>query len=336
MEKASRFVDFRAVRAAVGMEQVLGRYGLADKLARDGDSLAGPCPIRKGDDPPRFRADLGRNSWGCESDCRCGGSALDFVARMEGVELPKAARLIAEWFGLDLGKQGADENVPSDSPPGRAMCSPAPRPARPGAAGNRPLGFRLELDPSHPYLAGRGLSPETVAEFGLGHCARGLMAGRIAIPIHGSGGELVGYAGRWPGEPPEGQPAYLLPNGFDASTEVFGLRQAASEPAGLPLVLVRGFFDAMALWQRGHRKVAALMGPSMSEAQAALVARHTRADSTVVVVADGSEDGRSGAGEAVRLLAPMMFVRLCALPDGRRAESLTGDELDGLWLRGMH
>jgi len=30
-----------------------------------------------------------------------------------------------------------------------------------------------------------------------------VMAGRVCIPIHNPGGELVAYAGRWPGEPPE-------------------------------------------------------------------------------------------------------------------------------------
>jgi len=32
------------------------------------------------------------------------------------------------------------------------------------------------------------------------------MQGRIVIPLHNEQGELVGYAGRWPGEPPEGEP----------------------------------------------------------------------------------------------------------------------------------
>jgi hypothetical protein len=38
-----------------------------------------------------------------------------------------------------------------------------------------------------------------------------MMKGRIAIPIHDDAGELVAYAGRYPGEPPDGEPAYRFP-----------------------------------------------------------------------------------------------------------------------------
>src|SRR5438067_554298 len=77
---------------------------------------------------------------------------------------------------------------------------------------NKPLGFQLELDSSHSYLVERGLTPETIDEFGLGYCAKGVMAQRIAIPIHNLKDELVGYAGRWPGDPPEGRPKYRMPD----------------------------------------------------------------------------------------------------------------------------
>jgi hypothetical protein len=62
---------------------------------------------------------------------------------------------------------------------------------------NAPLNFELQhLDSKHPYLPDRGFQPETIARFGLGYCNRGLMQGRIAIPLHNPKGELVGYAGR--------------------------------------------------------------------------------------------------------------------------------------------
>jgi hypothetical protein len=61
------------------------------------------------------------------------------------------------------------------------------------------LSFSLHLDPAHPYLRERGLSDEDIETFGLGLASRGVMAGRIAIPIHDELGQLVAYAGRWPG-----------------------------------------------------------------------------------------------------------------------------------------
>ena len=50
----SKFVDFKAVKAAVTMEQVLEHYGLLDKFKRGADSLSGACPIHKGSNPTQF------------------------------------------------------------------------------------------------------------------------------------------------------------------------------------------------------------------------------------------------------------------------------------------
>ena len=65
---------------------------------------------------------------------------------------------------------------------------------------------------------GWGHPPEV---FGLGYCARGMMKGRIAIPIHDETDALVGYAGRWPGDPAEGEERYKLPPGFKKSRVLY-------------------------------------------------------------------------------------------------------------------
>ena len=76
-----------------------------------------------------------------------------------------------------------------------------------GYGPNKPLKFRLEkLERSHPYLEERGLTTETLVDFGAGFCAKGMMAGRIAIPIHNPNGEVVAYAGRYAGEPDKDTP----------------------------------------------------------------------------------------------------------------------------------
>lgn len=62
---------------------------------------------------------------------------------------------------------------------------PLSKPATPDSSKpNRALKFRLDkLDGTHLYLAERGLTPETIQEFDLGFCSKGMMADRIAIPI---------------------------------------------------------------------------------------------------------------------------------------------------------
>src|SRR5438045_6551083 len=98
----SSFIDFKAVKAATTMEQVLQHYGLLDKFKRSRDSLSGPCPIHKGSNPTQFRISLSKNIWNCFSECHRGGNILDFIARMEDVSIHAAAQKAVEWFRLDL------------------------------------------------------------------------------------------------------------------------------------------------------------------------------------------------------------------------------------------
>ena len=65
----TKFVDFKAVKAAITMEQLLRHYGIIDQFKRTGDSLNGPCPIHKGSNPTQFRVSTTKNLWNCFSDC---------------------------------------------------------------------------------------------------------------------------------------------------------------------------------------------------------------------------------------------------------------------------
>src|SRR5438105_4720230 len=98
------------------------------------------------------------------------------------------------------------------------------------------------------------------------------MSGLVVIPIHNTNSELVGYAGRWPGQAPDERPKYKLPTGFHKLGEVFNLHRAMREPAERPLIVVEGFFDVMLLWQRGYRRTVSLMGSSLSAVQEQLIA----------------------------------------------------------------
>jgi len=302
-------VDFRAIKAALTMEQLLRHYGLLDKFKRSGDNLSGPCPIHKGSNPTQFRVSLSKNLWNCFSECKHGGNALDFIAKMESVDIHAAALKATEWFNLTTeGFAHGDEesDVPEKSAPKTVSKAMEPEPARP----NAPLKFRLEkLEQDHPYLLERGLSLETVIDFGLGYCTKGVMQGHIAIPIHNVKGEVVAYAGRWPGEPPEGTEKYKLPKGFAKSQEVFNLDRASKEPPEKPLVIVEGYFDCIKLWQLGIKKVVALMGSSLSQAQEELLRDHASAYSHIIVMFDENEAGRMGREETAARLSRFAFVK---------------------------
>lgn len=344
----SGYVDFRALKAAVTMEQVLAHYGVLTRFKRGQDSLTGPCPIHNGTNATQFRVSISKNCWNCFSQCHCGGNVLDFVARKENVTPVEAANRLIAWFKLDREQLngGKDREQPEprerrgerSSPPAQLKHQPvADREAQPtaksapsakeGVGPNKPLGFHLELDPSHPYLVERGLAPETIDAFGLGFCAKGVMAQRIAIPINNAKGELVGYAGRWPGEPPTDRPKYRLPDGFRKAMEIYRFAEAMREPFDHPLVIVEGFFDAMRLWQIGVRKVVALMGSSLSIAQEQMLAEALSPGSQVILIFDEDDAGREGRTGVLQRLSQRCYVRVVSfVEEGFQAKDLTAEE----------
>lgn len=354
----SRFVDFKVVKAAVSMEQVLAHYGLSGRFDQGKDCVVGACPIRREKGEPQVLMRVAGNKWRCSGECACAGDVLDFVCKMENVEPVEAANRMVEWFGLERARLNAERDrdrpatspeqgqrrlpesqaseretpLPSAAPPPPRASRPA-RPSREEHGPNKPLGFKLDLDPSHPYLAERGISPEAIAEFGLGYCSKGIMAQRIAIPIKNAKAELVGYAGRWAGVPPEGKPRYLLPDGFKQSVEIYRLAEALREPAEHPLVIVEGFFDAIRLWQLGVRKCVALMGSSLSMAQEALLAEHLSPKSQVIVMLVQDDAGCLGRDWVLQRLSLRSYVRVVTFAEhGFRPEKLSAEDAQRLQL----
>ncbi len=336
MPKA-KFVDFKAVKSAITMEQVLTHYGLLDRFKKKGDSLSGPCPIHKGENPTQFRVSISKNIWNCFSDCKHGGNVLDFIARMESVSIHAAALKAIEWFHLDpeaVSGKSHEETNETQAPPTKSKSTPKPKETEPRPeeqpGPNKPLKFRLEkLERTHPYLIERELSAETLIDFGAGFCAKGMMAGRIAIPIHNPNGEVVAYAGRFISEPTNENPKYKLPPGFKKSLELFNIDRAAKESPKNPLVIVEGFFDCMKLHQHGHRKTVALMGSSMSPAQEELIREHTDANSRIILMLDEDEAGQAGREDIAARLSRFCFVKAHVFPKSdMQPEDLSAEELD--------
>jgi len=331
------FVDFKLVKAAITMDQVLEHYGIRDRFKKSGDSLSGPCPIHGGSNPTQFRISMSKNIWNCFSECKRGGNVLDFIARKEDVSIHAAALKAIEWFGLDAeAMNGSDdaEEKPSkketrETPPPQKSQPKKAEPKKEEITINKPLKFKLDkLEPEHPYLDERGLTAETVADFETGYCTKGMMTGRIAIPIRNAAGFIVAYAGRFPGEPEEGTAKYKLPPEFKKTLEVFNIDRARQEPPEEPLIIVEGFFDCMKLHQHGCRKVVALMGSFMSGQQEELLRKHTNAESRILLMLDEDEAGQEAREEIAGRLAKFAFVKIHIFDEpGMQPEHLSADEI---------
>lgn len=261
-----KFVDFRKLKEEVGIRRILEHYGLLAGLKEQGDRLTGPCPFCEGESDS-FRVSMEKNCYKCFR-CDGGGNVLDFVAAREDCSVREAAVSIAGWFGIQAGRQESGRSAKAkptpkkDRPP---VKEPVPESKSPSATQkeeqprvNPPLTFELKLDPDHPWFAEVGIRPETVEEFGLGFCSKGVMAGRIAFPLHDPDGNLVGYAGRWPGEePPDGQPLWRYPPKLDLSSLVYPVHRVT---AGVTLLLLTDDpLDVVLAWQEGCRHKVAFL-----------------------------------------------------------------------------
>lgn len=312
------WIDFRAVKASVGMEALLAAYGIKPGR-RVGVELRGLCPLpqhHSTQSRESFLVHTRKNVWACHSQScvaarggQAGGNVLDFVAAMERCSILEAARkvwAIGEGTGFEKNEGGAV----SENWNGYAQKQ------------NAPLGFVLRpVDCRHRYLYQRGIHRSTAEYFQVGFYARaGLLQGRIVIPLHDGQGRLVGYAGR---AIHSDAPRYKFPIGFRKSLLLFNLhrvRRGGSRQA----ILVEGFFDCFHLHQAGFPQTLALMGSSVSAVQQELLRRHFE---ELVVMLDGDETGRSASPRIVRQLGSVMALRLAEVPAGRQPDQLTPAEI---------
>ena len=171
-------MNFAEIKRQVGLEPVLRAYGV-DWLRRSGkDQYRGRCPIHGGQGREAFHANLARGVFHCFA-CGAGGNVLDLVAAMEGCSIREAA------LRLQASPTAADTTAAGEGAAWRKLVTKK-------REVNPPLGFSLQVDRWHPYLAARGIDNATASQFGVGYFGgRGLMRGRIAIPIHDEGGRLV-------------------------------------------------------------------------------------------------------------------------------------------------
>jgi DNA primase len=242
--------------------------------------------------------------------CGAGGNVLDFVAAMEGCSVREAALRLQG----SPGQGGRPAGVPANGPRRRELVTKK-REVNPA------LSFALNVDSRHSYLARRGLNPITVDHFGVGYYgARGLMQGRIAIPIHDDQGRRVAYCGRALGDD---APRYRCPAGFQKAQVLFNYHRARATSEH-QVIVVEGFFDCMRVHQADYPCVVALMGARLSVTQKELLADRF---ASVVLLLDGDQTGRTATAQVARDLAPACSVTQVLLPLGMQPDQMAAADI---------
>jgi DNA primase len=347
------WINFQGLRERLDFASVLRHYNVDMKPAKHQSRQQGFCPLpdhRGQRRSPSFSVDHHRKLWRCFG-CNKGGNILDFCVRMEGKDpadnrqVLEVARLVRDRFGL--GPSGS-----TGAPPKHTKGAPKPDKASPvKAAGtdfrpdaphviNPPLDFELkDLDPKHPYLLNRGFTAETISHFGLGYCKRGMLQGRVVIPLYDPAGRLIGYAGRLVDDSrvSDENPKYKFPPSRLRNDQVLEFRKSlflyngqCIEAPVHDLIVVEGFPSVWWLWQHGYRDAVSVMGSSCSAEQGELIVGLVEPSGSVWAFTDGDDGGERCAGSVLLQVGQHRSVRHVPLSKGEQPTACSETELAAL------
>ena len=310
-------IDFAAIKRAVPMTQVLEHYELLEELEEKEDGYKGRCPFHEGKSRTPFHVSTSKNLWYCHGPCKRGGNVLDFVATIEELSIREAAELLANRCGISGGQQAdkkandSERTVSLDSEP--YSCSVrdseesvkgagTPQSGEPErAAENKPLGFRLKsLDPDHPDLSPLGFASETVRRFQAGYCTKGMMVDRLAVPIAGPTGQVLGYVGVGLEEG-----SLLYPKQFTPELEVYNLDRLEEFVVDEVLIVVGHPLDVWRLYEAGYENAVALLGEGLSDRQETLIISAALPSGKVLLMVPRSER----RAEVIDRLPPHVYIR---------------------------
>ncbi len=331
-------MDFvEQLKSSVDIVQTIGEYV---RLKRVGSSprYMGLCPFHT-EKTPSFSVHSGHQFFKCFG-CQVGGDVLSFVMKIEGVTFFEALKLLAERNGIPMPKReysdpeaklrGAliEMHEIAASTFQKNLMGPAGREAR-------------------NYLAERGVTPEEMAEFGLGLAegggnqlvrqlearfgseqleASGLaikrqdgsgffdrFRGRLIFPIHNESGKVIGFGGRAlkSGDEPKylNSPETTL---YRKSYVLYNLHRAKDAIRRADYaVLVEGYMDVIGVYSAGVRNVVASCGTALTSTQVRALKRHA---GRIVVNFDPDAAGANAAERSIQMLLDEGFeVRVCEL-----------------------
>ncbi len=312
------------------------------ELKPKGRRLWGLCPLH-GEKTASFSVSPDKQLFYCFG-CHAGGSVIQFVMDMERLSFPEAVSLLADRVGMAMPEQTDDVAVQRQRAYRERLYEAAKLAAR----------FYMETllseqgRAAREYLAGRGITGESVKRFGLG-CApnawdalktkltgegfsqqelldAGLLVhntqknsvydayrNRLIFPIVGTNGRVLGFGARTLGDD---KPKYINTGDtplYNKRNNLYGLHLMKGERL-TDLVMVEGYTDVIGLYEAGVQNVVASLGTALTVQQARLIKRYV---DTVYIAYDGDAAGQNATIRGLDILsAEGLSVRVIAFPDG--------------------
>ncbi len=318
-------------------------------LKRRGRDWLGLCPLHD-EKTPSFHVVPATQSFKCFG-CGASGDVFTFVQRRENMSFVEAAEFLARRVGLTFAKgdkagtsEGTSEKERLYEMNGLAVAY-----------------FRRMLSKAFAaseYLAGRGLTADSIDRFSLGFAPEGwsglvaylqsqrhdmqtasragliqmgktgdyfdMFRNRLMFPIHDDQNRVVGFGGRAIGDD---QPKYLNTGEtpvFVKSKLLYGAPFARKSIGtnGMCL-LMEGYMDVIAAHQGGFDNAVATLGTSLTADHATKLARLMSGSAEVALVYDGDSAGIKATLRSSEILeAAGIRVRVVRLPAGDDPDSL--------------
>lgn len=215
------YVSFEELKARLKIEDVAKMLPL--QLKEHNDQLRSPCPACKAGGDRALVITPSKAAFYC-FNAKKGGDLISLYSHVMEVSAREAAIALDKHFGGIQGT-GTSTTVP-------VVPSTSTVPGSPSAL--KPL---ESLTTDHELIGLLGLTAAACAAIGIGYCGKGLMRGRIALPLRLPDGTLVGYMGIATAEDQE--PLLLFPKNLDERCTV--PEQPKEEPKKAPSDLRKMF-----------------------------------------------------------------------------------------------
>lgn len=282
-------IDFNIIKAQISIQDIVQK--LCVDLVQQGVYLQGNCPFPNhvGDrNSYSFSVHTGKDIYICPTHCGSGVGCIDFYCGLIGVDRNKnalkAAIALSTIFGISQGKKSVQMPLKQDL---RIWNSKTELDIQ-----NPIKNLHIDLKKDIPYLTqNKQLNLQTIQFFGIGKAMTGTLKDHIAIPMHNTNGQQIGYAG-------QNLQTQQWKFYFNKSIELFNYHRVKRENKDF-VIVVEGFYSAMYLWQAGFLNVVALMGSRASTKQVQLI---TSLSKKVLLFLDNDKAGKEGTKQVKKLL----------------------------------